>query len=168
MIIPPNTSHRVCDKEDPGYSFAVLSFSLTKGQSTESVYGAFHGMIENASFLSIPMHRSFCEHIENLAGRIPCNDIFDFCYLKREGASLVDQLTLGLRNYLPSGFTPRFERNRDDVLALLDVMVGRPEFSLSDIARDINYSPRHTARLIKQIYGTSLSAARRDKKLDER
>ena len=93
---------------------------------------------------------------------MPSNDIFDFCYLKREGAALIEQLTLGLRNYIPLDFTPSFERNRDDVLALLDVMVGKSEFSLSDIARHINYSPRHTARLIKQIYGDSLSSIRRE------
>ena len=93
------------------------------------------------------------------------DDVFNFCYLKKEGAALIERLVLLLKKYLPENFAPSHERNRYDVLTLLDIMVGRFEFSLSDIAAQVNYSPRHTARLIKQIYGASLSEVRRSKNI---
>jgi AraC-like DNA-binding protein len=53
---------------------------------------------------------------------------------------------------------------KQDALVLMDNMINRPDVTLAEIASTINYSQRHTARLIEKYYGTSLSQLRKDKK----
>ena len=53
-----------------------------------------------------------------------------------------------------------------EVAVLLENMVNRPDITLEQIAAATNYSTRHTARLIKKIYGASLSEIRRSRKID--
>ena len=44
----------------------------------------------------------------------------------------------------------------------IENLVNNFNMSLTDIAAEINYSPRQTERLIKQIYGKSLTKIRED------
>ena len=44
----------------------------------------------------------------------------------------------------------------------IENLVNYFNISLTDIANEINYSPRHTERLIKRIYGKSLTEIRED------
>ena len=48
---------------------------------------------------------------------------------------------------------------------LLELMSGVNDITISEIAQQLNYSEKHTARLIKEVYGTNFSEYQRSKKL---
>ena len=166
LIIPPGVRHRIVEKDNPNFDFVVLSFSLTRGEKQVGFYNAFRDMLEGPCLTAVQMSSGLYDNIQAIKNLIDQDDILSFCTLKKEGAAFIERLVAGLKKYLPDTFTPSHERTRNDVLALLDIMVSRCEFSLSDIAEQINYSPRHTARLIKRIYGASLSSVRRAKNVE--
>ena len=49
----------------------------------------------------------------------------------------------------------------EDAMALIENMANDPSASLADIAETVNYSQRQTQRLIKKMYGLSLSEIRK-------
>jgi AraC-like DNA-binding protein len=86
------------------------------------------------------------------------------CRLKAAAACFLSDLFHLLSPYATETGTSPEPPCDTEVAVLLENMVNRPDITLEQIAEAINYSTRHTARLIKNIYGASLSEIRRSRK----
>lgn len=149
----------------------VISFSLEKAEGSEpKVYDIFHALLNQANMKVLTpgegllqKARSFTEapfpskkdarslfHLRHLASEIVL-ELFDLFQLY--DADLTEINSTGSASQ-----TPNY------VLAL-DFFVHTPDFPLSEIAAELGYSVKHTSRLIKQIYGTTLTQIRKQKRL---
>ena len=124
----------------------------------------FRSVLEGLACVPIQTPADFGEYVDILQQKDLYASVPGFCRLKAAAANLVSDLfqLQPLRD--PETPVPPEPPCDAEVAILLENMVNRPDISLERIAAVINYSTRHTARLIKSIYGASLSEIRRSRK----
>lgn len=161
LIIPPDLPHDSADVHSSSYEFAALSFSLEQTKGESGYFDYFDRTLRRLSLTPLPFSSAIKEKIAELQNAFGSTGIRGGCYQKAIAGDLIYQLFDALDGF--STDAPISGNTVDeDRLILLDAMVYQTEKSLEDIARSIHYSPRHTARLIKAIYGCSLSELRRN------
>lgn len=166
LLIPPGQHHLSVSKDSGDYTPQVLSLSITDTDHTGRFYPAFLSMLEAAAMKPLPVSFALAEYIQILQQRPLYDCVPGICKLKAAAACFLSDLFHLLSPYArDTGTAP--EPPRDAELAvLLENMVNLPDIPLEQIAAATNYSTRHTARLIKKIYGASLSEIRRSRKID--
>ena len=154
LIIPPQTLHY--SNADVGAT-TVLSLSLSPISNDKNCHEIFmHALQEHALR---PLHFPCTEDISLLNQDEPYRSFLGICKLKMVAAGFIYQLFAQLVENASIAVP-----GKQDALVLMDNMINRPDVTLAEIASTINYSQRHTARLIEKYYGTSLSQLRKDKK----
>jgi mannose-6-phosphate isomerase-like protein (cupin superfamily)/AraC-like DNA-binding protein len=164
LLIPPETLHAAVEPASAHHELRVLSLSLAETEGAGRFYSAFLAMLEAAACTPMPAPAGLKDYVDVFQQQALYSCVLGVCRLKAAAANLVCDLF-----HLLSPFAPETPAVPDlscdaEVAILLENMVNRPDISLEQIAAAINYSTRHTARLIKNIYGASLSEIRRSRK----
>lgn len=161
LIIPPSTPHIAVRNEDTDYEYVSLSLHLSHREGTKGFYAYFKDSLDSHASLPIPTtasladKRSFLGLIEEQR-----NMIHEFCVLKAYGSSFIYELFRAIDGF---GTEVRVSPTvtEADRLVMLEELVNRRDFSLSEIAKVLGYSARHTARIIKREYGCNISELRK-------
>lgn len=164
LLIPPNVLHGTIDKTSGSYTPYVLSLSLTDTGSAGKFYPAFATMLGAAALNPMRAPAALPGQIEILQQTDLYDSVLGICRLKAAAAALISDLFHLLRPCGAEAETMPEPPCDAEVAVLLENLINRPDISLEQIAAAINYSPRHTARLIKNTYGVSLSEIRRSRK----
>lgn len=141
----------------------VLSFELRQVTGEEGFYTHFLGLLNGLNLKALPLSRSLRAALTDFSGMVPENTVMGFCRRKLLGLSALVALLENLGMHAPQrdrAYTPEHTGAFD---AALDMML-YSELTLSEIARQLGYSPRHTTRLIRRRYGDSLGHIRRNAK----
>lgn len=165
LVIPPGLLHGAIDLHSNSYKPQVLSLSLTQTDNPGSFFHSFSAMLSAASEKAIcPVH-SISGHLTVLQNRALYDSLMGIVTLKAAAGGLMLELFRLLQPLSETPDTPSPEPPcSEEITVLLENLVNRPDTTLEQIAASICYSPRHTARLIKSIYGASLSEVRRSRK----
>lgn len=164
LLIPPNVIHGAIDKESDTYTPHVLSLSLTATEAAGKFYPIFASILGAAALQPLKAPTSLPDQINILQQKALYDSVLGICRLKAAAGSLISDLFHLLRPYGAEAETTPEPPCDAEVAVLLENLVNRPDITLEQIAAAINYSPRHTARLIKNTYGASLSEVRRSRK----
>ena len=164
LLIPPGQHHLSVSKDSGDYTPQVLSLSITDTDHTGRFYPAFLSMLEAAAMKPLPAPFAITGYIDILQQRPLYDSVPGICRLKAAAACFLSDLFHLLSPYATETATSAEPPCDAEVAVLLENMVNRPDITLEQIAEAINYSTRHTARLIKNIYGASLSEIRRSRK----
>jgi hypothetical protein len=164
LINPPSTTHFPVHGGDEGYHSAVLSFSLSEKKGKTGFYRAFEEALRQHSVTPVTVSSQLIRQLRTIEQADWSGSLRSHCQLKAETSSLIYALfdTLGAFES-PEGIGG-LDHDREDVRVLLDNLLNNREITLGEIARRINYSERHTARLIRQTYHMSLTQLRRAQK----
>ena len=138
----------------------VMSFELRQGKGEEGFYRYFLGLLNGLNLKPLPVSRKLKASLEELTSAGKENTVMVFCRLKLLGltalVSLLEAMAAASEE-ADTAYTPEHTGAFD---AALDMML-YSELSLGQIARQLGYSERHTARLIRRRYGESLGRIRR-------
>ena len=161
LIIPPQVPHASVLSASWDYEYTVISFSLEKRDGEDGFYSFFESSLNACALTPINISPSFIKKaIELMRGELYCA-IKGECYLKMQGSAFIYEL-FDILNHFGTATEPKnASENESNRLVLLDTLINDSSVSLIEIAAAINYSTRHTARLIKSIYGTSISEIRK-------
>ena len=153
------------------YRYAVLSLSLDKidkPNGEEGFYGYFRQTLDAFSLRALPISPELVRRVTELCRSELYDDLRGSCYLKMQASALLFTLFDSLNGFHTDSAPLHGEWDEQNRLVLLDTLVNQADRSLSDIASAIHYSPRHTARLIRRIYGVSLTELRKKRNTGER
>jgi len=156
LIIPPGTIHSAVEAYT-GNSL-VLEFVVKKTEGTEGFYDFFEQLFNNSALLPIKTNRKLIEMV-NAFHQYDFNDtIAQYITLNSLCSEIISLLCETLNSAtIKKAF---YKNEKSDIIAKIDVLVNVHEYSVADIAQIIGYSERHTARLIQDIYGMTLSEIR--------
>ena len=159
LIIPPGVDHEPMDRCDPGYHVVTFPFSLERVEDTLSFYSLFAEALSANALIPICTGDALLAELTNLVALPLPLSAGEYCRLLAVGTSFFCELfhTLQCFTAQPAAATLYIP---DGLPALLDDLVHRQDLPLRAIAKELNYSERHTARLIKQIYHMTLSELR--------
>ena len=169
LIITPDIPHASVQKQTPeGYRYTVLSLSLEKQEGEDGFYAYFQQTLDEYALRALPIPAELSRRGAELNRGELYGALRGSCYLKMQASTLIYLLFESLNGFRFSGTARHSECDEHNRLVLLDTLINQADHSLSDIADAIHYSPRHTARLIRSIYGTSLSELRKKQSRKER
>lgn len=160
VLICPGCMHYSVPRAD---STCVLSFDLRQVTGEEGFFTHFLGLLNGLNLQSLPLSRSLRAALTDFSGTLPENTVMGFCHRKLLGLTVLVALLENLGAYAQQrdrAYTPEHTGAFD---AALDMML-YSELTLSEIARQLGYSTRHTARLIRRRYGDSLGHIRQKAK----
>ena len=159
LIIPPGMAHESVGLPDD-YRYAVLSLSLSQKNGDGGFYSYFKAALDRSVCTPIAAPPSLADHMVQFKRWELYRTVKGCCYLKARASALLFEL-FDLLGFAPEDGHRHADFDYEDRLILLDNLLNQHEFTLRDIAEQINYTPRHTARLIRKIYGHSLSELRK-------
>ena len=162
LLIPPETLHFAQDLNPK--TIQVISLSLSVTEEPGKFHPAVLSMLDAVACQPIAAPRGLPGYVDILQDRELYTSVLGICRLKAAAADLVRDLFQALRVYCEEPAAAPETPCDGEVTILLENMVNRPDITLEQIAAAVNYSTRHTARLIKSIYGASLSEIRRSRK----
>ena len=149
LILPPQVPHQAFPASPP---HTVLSVSLSGNEQLAEQL--------NKNALK-PFPFSCPQEVELLNQDEPYRSFLGLCRLKAIAANFVYRLFTQLTENQAVAVS-----GKQDTLVLMENLIGRPDITLAEIAEAINYSQRHTARLIEKHYGGSLSSLRKEGKYE--
>ena len=158
LLICPGCMHYSSPYAD---SRNVLSFELRQGKGERGFYRHFMELFHLLNLTPLPLSRKLRHALLDFSSAELQNTVMAFCRLKLLGLTV---LVAFLENLAPhaehrdSAYTPEHTGAFD---AALDMML-YSDLTLEQIARQLGYSSRHTARLIHRRYGNSLGRIRRN------
>ena len=167
LLIPPDVPHLSVEAPCDAYDYTVLSFSLTKQAKEDGCFAYFRSTLEQAAKKPLTMSATLSARARELSGislSQSCCSVRDVCAYKAKASALIYALFDSINGFHADHAPLRPSQDNNDRLVLLEALVNQPGRSLGEIATAIHYSPRHTARLIRSIYGMSLSELRRSQK----
>ena len=160
LIIPPGVDHKSVSYHHTAYEYAVLSFSLSETERDGGCYSYFLRTLDACALTPVSIPAALVQRVTDLHRMEIGNPIAELCYMKMQASALIFELFNHLNGFsAPSKSPAGLGCGECDRLILLDALMQTTR-SLSDIAAVVGYSPRHTGRLIKKIYGCSLSEYR--------
>lgn len=162
LIIAPNSAHNAVISGVNQYTFHSFFFSLTKTEGQCGFYRYFSSTLDNIiekPFLVSPYLMQLSISFSNAA---PPRDVKSTCVLKAQAAMFICALFNCINAFTVNGEPASVEKSTMETLLLLDTLVPDTRYTLQDIAQQIQYSQRHTARLIKKIYQKPLSILRKE------
>ena len=159
MIIPPESLH-FSFMAGQDFAMRVVSFSLRRLEEGYPLYDALEESLRRFAGRAIPTPAALRERIVFWAENAPATaveSVRDQISAVNLFGELIEVLGVGQGDLHDAG--PKGKEGA--VPLILDTMVSDGIYSLADIARELNYSERQTARLIQKTYGESLAKLRR-------
>lgn len=159
LIIPPGELHKVIRPQGENYEFTVLTIRFSSADA-DQFYDYFHSMFKQNSLKCLQVQENVVKSVFKLNNVVAetTNDCLQSIYLTSCAAEILYELCSAMaenRKKWP------VSENSKNIEVKIENMVNA-NMSVTDIANKINYSTRHTERLVKKIYGKSLSEIRRD------
>lgn len=152
FIIPPNLSHySTCTSAD---KTIVLNVDLKMLEGNSVFYDYFKKNIDSVCLKPIKISNDIkkCFYdFNNISGN---NSIKNNCILKLSALNILISLLADDDSITHTGKKEQFD-------ILLENYVNTPAYSISQIAKNLNYSQRQTARLIHEKYNMSLGDIRK-------
>lgn len=157
LVICPGCMHYSVDYPDGS---CVLSFELRQCPGEAGFFTHFMRLLNSLNLKCLPASRKFRSAFEAYAHETPEATILGFC---REQLLALQALVAFLEELsacAQRGDPPYTPEHTGAFDAALDMML-YTNLTLGQIANQLGYSPRHTARLIRRRYGDSLGAIRK-------
>jgi len=182
LVIPPGKYHYSL-VNDGSFKEMVCSLLPEKTEGTPKIYTEYCDMLDK--FWGVPvkfppqLEKAVAELLElqqsisndRLSG-VAAEKSFEMAFREQLlAASVVYELGkclgVGMGKPLEKTSAPELNTKRVDMKTalLLELMSSVNDITISEIAQQLNYSEKHTARLIKEVYGTNFSEYQRNKKL---
>lgn len=156
LIIPPETTHTRIDASNKKYHCSVLEFALEKIQGAPDLYDSLKELFLEQSLKKLKVD---CELLDNLNKFKSIEQEF-YCNLKTSAYLVINSIISKLGDVQPKqDANPKC----DDVGVLMDNLINKGA-NLKEIAQEIYYTERHTARLINQRYGETLTSLNKKRK----
>lgn len=159
LIIPPGTLHKTIISRNKAYEFTVLTLKLSAGGNGE-FYNYFLSAFDKNALKCLDINENIMNSVLKLNNDIlnDRKDCLQTIYLTSCAANILHNLcsaiTESTGEYLPLKSKQHFDVEIENLV--------NSNASLYDIANKINYSTRQSERLIKKIYGKSLSELREE------
>lgn len=157
LIIPPGVLHKAVDSSREEYRFRVLTLKFSS-EKTDGFYEFLTSAFLNRALESIEVQDEIMRSVSALCAEIDAKSYLQSLYLH----SCASKVLYRLCDFLAEDREKKLPETDMHLEVQIENLVNRRDLSLSDIAEAINYSPRQTERLIKQIYGKSLTKIRED------
>ena len=161
LIIPPSTPHIAVNNEETDYEYLSLSLHLSRCEGAKGFFDYFKNRLEAHAEQPLPMTAALADK----RGFLPLigeqrNIIHEVCALKSYGSAFIYELFDAIDGYRSETHISPSIADADR-LVLLEELINHHTFSLSEIAAELGYSTRHTARIIKKVYGCNISQLRK-------
>lgn len=160
LIIPPGTLHKLNKKTSDEYKFTVLTLKFSS-TNPDGFYKYFNSAFQGRSLECLKIKEEIANAVLRLNKDVYLDktDCLHSVYLTKCASDIIYRLCGLISDSNGKDALFECEKHLD---FQIENLVNNPTLSLSDIAKKINYSPRQTERLIKKIYGKSLSEVRED------
>ncbi|MBQ8510822.1 MAG: AraC family transcriptional regulator [Clostridia bacterium] len=165
LMIAPQAAHYPCEPLGDTSKDIVLGLTLERVDGESGFYRYFSDSLTAASCRPLTLPAGLLHRFAALHGLFDSTRLRDRCLLK----VTADEIIMGLFEQI-NGFNAgqtgvRRQMSREELHMMLESLINSPSCSLAAIARNLGYSERHTARLIKQIYGKNLNQIRQEQML---
>ena len=157
MIIPPFVEHYPLESSLKGH--IAFAFTLEKTEGEEGFFENFVRALASVCVLPFKAGAELASCIKLFLESFSKSGAGGFCKRKILAYQLCYQLFCAIKglDFNLNEYSVAPERVN---IALLDHLVNCNHYSVPLIADRIGYTPRHTTRLIKQLYGKSLGEVR--------
>lgn len=163
LIIPPLKGHlpfREGDADRGGAEEIVFCLTLENTLGESGFFAYFQTTLMYAACVPIGLSDELTQRFIRFQGGFDGQDLRARCMQMTEVYPLIYALFDAINGYALPGKVKTEVGGRATAVTL-DYMVNDPSCTLSDIARTLGYSYRHTARLIRETYHDSLHSIRR-------
>lgn len=157
LIIPPGILHKEVDISNSEYEFKILTLKFSP-EEAYGFYNFFTSAFRKRSLESIEVRDEIIDNVLSLYPVVDAKTYLQSIYLTSRASKVFYDLC-DLLTYDKDKCSYETEDHLD---VKIENLVNNFNMSLTDIATEINYSPRQTERLIKRIYGKSLTKIRED------
>lgn len=161
IIIPPNIPHIRVSESGEKFPIEGISFSLTEQKGKTGFYRAFEEALRQRALSPIPLPSELLTRFRAVNRADWSGSLQSYCQLKSLTSAFIFELFGVLDAFSCEEHATGLDRDREDILVLLDNLLNNRALSLQELAKRINYSERHTARLIRKHYHMSLSELRK-------
>ena len=156
FIIPPHLSHySICTCANKSI---VLNVDLKMLEVNSVFYDYFKKSIDSNCLKQIKISSDIKKCFYNFNNISNNGTIKNHCVLKLSALNILTSL-------LTDDDSITHKRKKEQIDILLENYVNTPTYSISQIAENLNYSQRQTARLIHEKYNMSLGDIRRSQTL---
>lgn len=162
LIIPPDLSH-MSVKDGGEYKFYTLSLHLSQKEENGTFYPYFKKILNGSSKQPIDIPKTLIDHAEILCQQKLYSSVQGGCKLKSVAGTFIYEL-FSVLDQFRSAPTLSYVCDETARAIFLKELVNNPFYKLSEISEAIGYSSRHTARLIRETYGKSLTQIRKEHK----
>ena len=157
LIIPPGILHKAVDISNSEYEFKILTLKFSSKEA-DGFYNFFTSAFRQHALESIELQDEIINNVLSLYPVIDAKTYLQSIYL----ISCASKVFYALCDLLTDDKDSCPHETDNHLEVQIENLVNNFNMSLTDIATEINYSPRQTERLIKQIYGKSLTKIRED------
>lgn len=157
LIIPPHLFHKSVAAEENGYEPRVLTIKLSS-EEKDGFFDYFNFVFQKNALKCLEIRDEIVKKILKMYDAINAKSCLENIYLTSCAADVLYELC----NLLTDGKNGCNPEGENDLYVQIENLVNNCGFSLKDIAKQINYSPRQTERLIKKLYGKSLKEIREE------
>ena len=162
FIIPPAIENSL-SLVGNGCEWCVLSFSLNKTEGTPSLYDIILNELEKNSLTIIKCNDELATMVGSFLKSSIEFSLREYCKVKTDACKIVYALLENIGAFEDNEAVCSLD---PDTRVLLDNLINSG-FTLKEIADKINYSERQTLRIIKSIYGQTISSIRSNKNITE-
>lgn len=157
LVIPPFADHRpfYTDKADN----LVFAITLEQAPGEDGAYRYFSQAFSSLALKPLTLPDSLISQIQTFAFLRSAGSMGDLFRRKAAAYAIIGGL-LDCLEKSPDTPLPA-ETELESTLFLLEHLINDTQHSLSEIGQILGYSPRHTARLIQNLYGKSFRQIRR-------
>lgn len=157
LIIPPEILHKEVDISNKEYEFRTLTLKISS-EETDGFYNFCTSAFRKRALESIDLQDEIIDNVLRLYPLVDAKTYLQSIY----SISCASKVFYALCDLLTDDKDECSYDTGNHLEVQIENLVNNFKMSLSDIANKINYSPRQTERLIKQIYGKSLTKIRED------
>ena len=162
FIIPPAVEHSL-SLVGNGCEWCVLAFSLIKTEGTPALYDIILNELEKNSLTILKCNDELATMASSFLKSSIEFSLQEYCKVKTDTCKIVYALLENIGAFDSNEAVCSVD---SDTRVLLDNLINSG-FTLKDIADKINYSERQTLRIIKNIYGQTISSIRSVKDFKE-
>ena len=161
FIIPPQTSHFAIVRTDSQAASIVLCLRMEQKEGQTGEYACFLEALKQNSCLARTLSPELLRRFVELYTVLEGTRFRDHCRRKM----LALEVLVGMFEEFdgldePGTFTAAGNMSDKALFELEGYICAQETYSLHEIAEKLGYVPRHTARLIRQLYGKNLQEIR--------
>lgn len=158
LVIPPGVNHSSLKfHSSDDYTCVVFQFSLYRSEESFDFYDYFKDTLNVSAKKAINVPISLIKQAVELNSMEAPYDLRTYCNVTSTAYKFLFDIFDALNGFSSHTDTISSEQDPESLLFLLNNLVNLHEMSLRAIAAELNYSERHVARLIKQMYNMPLT-----------